>query len=746
MATTPTNLPVPSESALDLKFNAGKIDEFVTSFALKYKDRLGGDHYTIEGLRQLAQQAIAAFGWVLMDSFQAGATLTLPNQVLRWKLPDGDGDYYRWDGELPKVVPENSTPESTGGIGAGKWLSVGDAVLRTELSEFDGSTLVGGSSYVVDSFDDALHASAGNSKVIITRGHTTVGIGSATYIRNDSTGTPSTGNELSFYDASGRGWTLRTDGVIDCRQFGIKGDGTNETVKVQLWLDCCAEVGAEAYIPDGLTVSIVGVVIDRNHDGLKFNCAGWFKLFGDGSIPANIPSNTGSNSYFGIYINGASNINGKIQVDGDRGSKIYNEQIHCIGMFGGVDNNICLKFKECRGDGIYVNHYFGNSISEPPVNSDPAKNFPTRLTLNVESKNTDYDGRNAISLIAYKQCTVSGVSYKHGNGNDSGVSSIGKQPGGLDVEPNYYWQSCYDLVVTSWIADSAGASGGFSLVGKANGNEPEDVNIRGVIANAEVTTALTNDTVRYGFPIQYARDLNIKAISRCLTNNTFTTYKCCGFMMTCITNFNIEIEVMRTERVGEISCEDSINQKLVRSQNGKLTIHATHCHNGISIGDISGVDIDFNINTPVLMSGTGDRGVVQYIKSFYDGGYQASSIQNHNLKVNCSGGVQSLSQLNFGIRVHPIYTPTVIQDSCRIDNSNLGWIAHSPSDNKNRMLGTANFQKGFINGVTYLSGDTAITGTNIWGVGDIIWSRSPSAAYAGNRFNGTSWKYFGPLS
>lgn len=140
MTTTPTNLPVPSESARDLKFNAGKIDEFVTSLNLKYSDRFGGEHYTIEGLRQLAQQAISAFGWVPMDSFQDGATLTLPNQVLRWKLPDGDGDYYRWDGAFPKVVLVESTPESTGGIGAGKWLSVGDAVLRTQISDPDGAT------------------------------------------------------------------------------------------------------------------------------------------------------------------------------------------------------------------------------------------------------------------------------------------------------------------------------------------------------------------------------------------------------------------------------------------------------------------------------------------------------------------------------------------------------------------------------------------------------------------------------
>lgn len=136
MATQPTNLPVPSESDRDLKFNAGKIDEFVTSREQKYIDRFGGGHYTIEGMRQVAQQAISAFGYITMDSFQDGATLTLPNQILRWKLPDGDGEYYRWDGAFPKVVPAASTPESTGGIGAGKWLGVGDASLRANLNNY----------------------------------------------------------------------------------------------------------------------------------------------------------------------------------------------------------------------------------------------------------------------------------------------------------------------------------------------------------------------------------------------------------------------------------------------------------------------------------------------------------------------------------------------------------------------------------------------------------------------------------
>ena len=138
MATQPTNLPVPSESPRDLKFNTGKIDEFVTSSGWTYTDRFGNKHYTIEGLRWIAQQAIASYGYITMDSFEEGNTLTLPNQVLRL---EANGEYYRWDGAFPKSVPENSTPESTGGIGAGAWLSVGDATLRGQISDPDGATL-----------------------------------------------------------------------------------------------------------------------------------------------------------------------------------------------------------------------------------------------------------------------------------------------------------------------------------------------------------------------------------------------------------------------------------------------------------------------------------------------------------------------------------------------------------------------------------------------------------------------------
>lgn len=149
MATTPTNLPVPSESPRDLKFNAGKIDEFVTSLAHSYIDRFGNEHYTIEGLRWLIQQAILQYGWIPVGTFQDGATLTLPNQILK---DETDGEYYRWDGELPKLVPAGSTPSSTGGVGPGAWLSIGDAVLRSALAGIDGYSFIGELKSVADFF------------------------------------------------------------------------------------------------------------------------------------------------------------------------------------------------------------------------------------------------------------------------------------------------------------------------------------------------------------------------------------------------------------------------------------------------------------------------------------------------------------------------------------------------------------------------------------------------------------------
>lgn len=140
MATTPTNKPIPSEDPRDLKFNAGKIDEVVNSDAHYYTDRFGVHRWTIAGFQYTAEEAIRNYGYITMDSFEDGATLTLPNQTLRY---EATGEYYRWDGEFPKTVSVGSTPETAGGIGIGAWVSVGDAALRTQLASTAGADLVG---------------------------------------------------------------------------------------------------------------------------------------------------------------------------------------------------------------------------------------------------------------------------------------------------------------------------------------------------------------------------------------------------------------------------------------------------------------------------------------------------------------------------------------------------------------------------------------------------------------------------
>ncbi|MEF4813186.1 hypothetical protein U9725_21015 [Escherichia coli] len=142
MATTPTNKPIPSEDPRDLKFNAGKIDEVVTSDAHYYTDRFGVRRWTIAGFQYTAEEAIRNYGYITLKSFQLGAPLpnnelTLPNHVLQ---DETNGEYYRWDGEFPKTVPAGSTPETSGGIGVGAWIGVGDAALRGQLGSLSGLT------------------------------------------------------------------------------------------------------------------------------------------------------------------------------------------------------------------------------------------------------------------------------------------------------------------------------------------------------------------------------------------------------------------------------------------------------------------------------------------------------------------------------------------------------------------------------------------------------------------------------
>lgn len=77
--------------------------------------------------------------------FDTGGTISVNerNVAVLWPLPGGDGDWYYWEGALPKVIPAASTPNSTGGVANGAWRPVGDITLRGQLAASDGYKLIG---------------------------------------------------------------------------------------------------------------------------------------------------------------------------------------------------------------------------------------------------------------------------------------------------------------------------------------------------------------------------------------------------------------------------------------------------------------------------------------------------------------------------------------------------------------------------------------------------------------------------
>ena len=71
----------------------------------------------------------------LPGTFSTGATINTYNELLIH-----DGLQYRWEGTLPKVVPANSTPITSGGIGSNAWQYTGVSVLKQQLAS-DAATL-----------------------------------------------------------------------------------------------------------------------------------------------------------------------------------------------------------------------------------------------------------------------------------------------------------------------------------------------------------------------------------------------------------------------------------------------------------------------------------------------------------------------------------------------------------------------------------------------------------------------------
>ncbi len=130
MTTFNTGNPIGSTDARDRSDNSENLDLAVNSLALTFEDRLGVTRDTLEGIYQKS-------AYYRAGTFDAGYTLTNNRQTLAYGNIE-----YSWSGAFPKVVSAGSTPETTGGIGAGAWVDRSGDILKQDLASPIGTSLV----------------------------------------------------------------------------------------------------------------------------------------------------------------------------------------------------------------------------------------------------------------------------------------------------------------------------------------------------------------------------------------------------------------------------------------------------------------------------------------------------------------------------------------------------------------------------------------------------------------------------
>lgn len=255
----------------------------------------------------------------LPGSFSTGVIVNTKNELVTFT----DGKY-RWDGELPKIVPAGSTPTSTGGVASGAWISVGDASLIGQLSSS------------MDAFGDSL--------ISVKQPY----VGSSLRTQHD-----------------------KNADFISVKDSLVTGDGiTDDTVELQKVLDS----GRSVYFPDGdyivssLTlssdnVSIFGpgrIIKKAGVNGRLLTITGSgcsvsdLKFNGRNAAPNQMHYNniihiTGdNNTVSGCFIDGSQG--GGITIAGASNNKIINNTI-----LDTYDNNIMISDEGANRNIVYGN-------------------------------------------------------------------------------------------------------------------------------------------------------------------------------------------------------------------------------------------------------------------------------------------------------------------------------------------------------------------------------------------------------
>lgn len=126
-----TGNPIESTDVRDMSDNAKNFDEFSNSMSDSFTDRFGVDRQTMEGAVRKAGFRPASFDFVTGGTLVSGDR----NKAVFNPSPSGDDNWYAWQGELPKIISPNSTPETSGGFGENAWKPVTNNILAPTVRE-----------------------------------------------------------------------------------------------------------------------------------------------------------------------------------------------------------------------------------------------------------------------------------------------------------------------------------------------------------------------------------------------------------------------------------------------------------------------------------------------------------------------------------------------------------------------------------------------------------------------------------
>lgn len=250
--------------------------------------------------------------------------------------------------------------------------------------------------------------------------------------------------------------------VVYVQDFDADGDGTtDDSTKIQAAID--AHKGKTILFPAGYQYYAAGILLSGStYDGTELLFEGEFKLKADGGS-----SNFGG-AWVGIILKDCDRVKIKLKANGNRSAMTDREGVHVVGIAGATNCEVVGKIREVRGDGVY--------ISQSTWTSNTAN--PRGIKIDVEVVNSADDGRNAVSLVAGDDIRIKAYSYKVG-----GTINGSLMPGGVDIEPNFGYQTVSNVVVDADVT-TAGTSG-ISIAGKAITNDAtrdwcvSDVTLRG---------------------------------------------------------------------------------------------------------------------------------------------------------------------------------------------------------------------------------------------------------------------------